>query len=189
MRVGVTKRVSRKSDTPFDGSFVGWANPRNEDPGSGDYCFAFDVPDYLRFRELGLPSIVEAGVAAFAESIECYPSPEAYDQAHAGGVKFASQCYIPSGMMTPDGDRIEPPESHAIFVAHVRHAQLKRNDFTGVPYYWAQVDALDFRVDVVIDPSIVTTPPRSGGVMSGSFWLSGRIREAARWVTPAYRTM
>jgi hypothetical protein len=175
MRVGLTKRVSRKNDTPLDGAFFAWANPRNEDAGSGNYCFAFDAPDYLR-QDLQLPSIVDVRVVAFAHSIECYSSPEAYDQARADRLKFASQCYIGSGMMTPDGDPIDPPESHAILVGHVKATQLKRNDLTGMQYFWAQVDALDFSVDVVVDPSIVTAPPQVGGVLSGSFWLSGRIQ-------------
>jgi hypothetical protein len=46
---------------------------------------------------------------------------------------------------------------------------------TGKQYYWAQVDALDFSMDVVADPSIVAVPPHVGGVLSGHFWLSGRI--------------
>src|SRR5215510_540635 len=36
MRVGLTERVSRKNDTPLDGAFFGWANPRNEDASSGN---------------------------------------------------------------------------------------------------------------------------------------------------------
>jgi hypothetical protein len=114
MRVGLTERVSRKNDTPLDGAFLAWAKPRNEDASSGNYCFVFDVPDYLR-QDIRLPSIVDARVVAFAHSIECYSSPEAYDQAEAyeqartGRRKFASQCYITSGMMTPDGDPINPP--------------------------------------------------------------------------------
>jgi hypothetical protein len=42
-------------------------------------------------------------------------------------------------------------------------------------FVWCLVDALGGAFDVVIDPELMPQLPRVGGVIQGSFWLSGRI--------------
>jgi hypothetical protein len=54
-------------------------------------------------------------------------------------------------------------------------AEEKINTLTGHAFYWALVDTYGGAYDVVIDPSLLPGVPAVGGVISGSFWLSGRI--------------
>ena len=54
-------------------------------------------------------------------------------------------------------------------------AAEKTNSLTGERYYWALVDSLGGSFDVVIDPTICEAAPEAGGVLSGSFWLCGRL--------------
>lgn len=175
IQVRITSRVPRENDSEMDGAFHGWAAPGTEDPGSGAYPFVFDVTDYVCYSNLEIPSIVEAQIAAFAHEITVYPSLDAYNLAQSGELKFASQSFIPSGLFSPDGESTAPPQAYAIFTGHVTAASQKTNSLTNERYYWAQVDTLGGSFDVVIDPSICEVPPASGGVLSGSFWLCGRL--------------
>jgi hypothetical protein len=46
---------------------------------------------------------------------------------------------------------------------------------TGNRFWWALVDTLGGTYDVVIDPELLPDSPRAGNILSGWFWLSGRI--------------
>ena len=87
----------------------------------------------------------------------------------------ASQSFIPSGLFTPAGKSTVPPQARAIFAGHVLAADEKINVLTGRAFYWALVDTFGGAYDVVIDSNLLPGVPEIGGVISGSFWLSGRI--------------
>jgi hypothetical protein len=177
VRVAVEARVTRPSHTPLDGSFLAWANPQEGATSGGDYPFVFDCPDAAVYADLQLPTIADAQIAAFAQQLSVYASEEAYQAAQAAqGLSFASRSFIPSGLVAPDGTPVEPPEPHALFVGHVVEADLRCNAVTGELFWWALVDTLGGTFDVVIDPALLADPPRPGHVVSGWFWLSGRLR-------------
>jgi hypothetical protein len=176
VRVAVESRVARASHTPLDGTFIGWANPPAGSAG-GDYPLVFDCPDAARYGDLALPAVFDAQVAAFAQQISVHASSADYDAAQqAQGLPFPSRSFIPSGLITPDGAPVDPPEPHALFSGHVIEAEERRNAVTGHPFWWALVDTLGGTYDVVIDPALLPSPPRAGGVVSGWFWLSGRLQ-------------
>jgi hypothetical protein len=54
-------------------------------------------------------------------------------------------------------------------------ADEKINVLTGRAFYWALVETLGGAYDVVIDSNLLPGVPAAGGLISGSFWLSGRI--------------
>jgi hypothetical protein len=62
-----------------------------------------------------------------------------------------------------------------MFVGHVLAAGERINVLTGHAFYWALVETLGGAYDVMIDPELLPSVPAAGGVLSGSFWLSGRI--------------
>lgn len=175
IRVGITSRITRPDDTELDGAFQGWADPSDDAPEAGMYPFVFDSPDYQRHSELQIPSIVPVQIAAFAHEISIFDSIDEYHASQPRAPQFASQSFIPAGMFTPAGDSIEPPQAYAIFAGHVVQAATKRNDLTGNAFYWALVDSLGGLFDVVMDPELVQNEPKVGGVLSGSFWLSGLL--------------
>jgi hypothetical protein len=175
IRVRLTARVSRPNDTAMEGAFHGWADPDDDKSESGAYPFVFDAIDADQYGALTLPSVVEARVAAFAHEVTVYPSIDAYNATQTGEIKFASQSFIPSGLFSPGGDATSPPESMAIFTGHVVAAEVKTNRLTGAKYYWAHVQTLGGSFDVVIDPELSEAQPVIGGVLSGSFWLCGRL--------------
>ena len=179
VRLAVEARVTRSTHTPLDGTFLAWANPPESGVG-GEYPLAFDCPDAAVHEAMTLPIAVVAQIAAFAQQLTVHDSEAAYlaDQA-AQGLSFGSRSFIPSGLISPSGEPVTPPESHALFTGHVIEAAERTNTVTGESFWWALVDTQGGTFDVVIDPSLLSKPIRSGNVVSGWFWLSGRIRTGA----------
>lgn len=135
----------------------------------------FDAVDAGRYSALTLPTIAHAQITAFAGNLSVYPDADAYATGQADDTKFAVQSFIPSGLFEPSGESVDPPESTAIFSGRVVAAETKTNSLTGAKYYWALVDSLSGSFDIVIDPAICDGQPDVGGVISGSFWLCGRL--------------
>lgn len=176
--VGLTSRVVRRERSPDDG-FFGWASPRNQDPESGWYPFVFDAPDYELHRDLTLPVIREVQLAAFAHEIRAYQSDEEYEEARRRGDRgtgLAAEAFIPSGLFKPGGEAIEPPQALAVLAGHVLEARLLSNPVTGASFQWARLRTYGAEIDVVADFEVIVGRTKEGGVLSGSFWLSGRIR-------------
>jgi hypothetical protein len=186
LRVAVHGRVQRDKDSVLDGAFEGWAAPPADEPDGGGpddgddrgaYPLVFDAPDAATYGELQLPGIAEVQIAAFAHEIAYHDTPEAFV---ASAVGLASQAFIPAGLFSPEGRPTEPPEAVAIFAGHVRESAERRNGLTGRGYYWALVDSLGGSYDVVIDRGMLPALPAAGGVLSGTFWLSGRLTDYPR---------
>lgn len=176
VRIALEARVARPTHTPLDGTFLAWANPPEEGAGGGDYPFAFDCPDAATHLHMALPVTVHAQIAAFAQEVSCYPSQDAYDAAQsAQGLAFPSKSFIPSGLLSPNGEPVDPPEPHALLVGHVLEAEERHNSVTGQPFFWALVETLGGTFDVVIDPELLAERPATGDILSGWFWLSGRV--------------
>jgi hypothetical protein len=178
--VAVEARVTRQGQTPLDGTFLAWANPPPGATAGGDYPFAFDCPDAATHDTLTLPATLTAQIAAFAQQITVYSSPQDYDAAQAvQGLSFGSRSFIPSGIISPSGEPVTPPESHALIAGQVIEAEERRNTVTGQPFWWALIETLGGTYDVVIDPSLLSNPIAAGNVIAGWFWLSGRLQSAA----------
>lgn len=176
VRVAVEARIARDAHTPLDGTFLAWANPAPAAAG-GDYPFAFDCPDAATHDGLTLPATLTAQIAAFAQQITVHESQEIYDAAQAAqGLSFASRSFIPSGLISPSGEPVMPPESHALIAGTVIEAAERRNAVTGEPFWWALVDTVGGTFDIVIDPSLLSNAVRPGNVIAGWFWLSGRLQ-------------
>ena len=180
VRVAVEARVTREAHTPLDGTFLAWANPPAGAESGGDYPFAFDCPDAGLHEALTLPVTLTAQIAAFAQTITVYESRESYDAAQAAqGLTFGSRSFIPSGLISPSGEPVTPPESHALIAGEVLEAAERHNSVTGEPFWWALVDTIGGTFDVVIDPALLTHEITPGNVISGWFWLSGRLQAGA----------
>lgn len=180
VRVAIEARIARDAHTPLDGTFLAWANPPAGAESGGDYPFAFDCPDAGTHDALTLPAILTVQIAAFAQQVSVYESPQVYDAAQAAqGQSFGSRSFIPSGLISPNGEPVVPPESHALIAGEVIEAAELHNTVTGEPFWWALIDTIGGTFDVVIDPTLIFQPIQAGNVISGWFWLSGRLQTAA----------
>jgi hypothetical protein len=175
VKVGLTAQVVGKETLEMDGAFHGWAEP-GKNPEEGSYPFLFDTPDFHTHGGIGLPTTRAVQVAAFAHEFNAFESKEAYDRAGVEGeFQMASQSFIPAGLFHPGGEERNPPEALAIFAGHILKAEEKVNEMTGESFYWVLVDSYGGTYDVVVDSSMIDKTPVVGGVVTGSFWLSGRI--------------
>lgn len=176
MRVGLVSRVQREDDGLLDGALYAWADPQADDAiTDGAYPFVFDLPDAAVYAELALPSIQTARIAAFAHTMTVHESLAAYDTSQAGeALKFASRSFIPEGLLS-GSEGNEPPRAEVSFTGHVVKSAMKTNAMTGAPFGWALVETLGGTYDVVFDGRLSEKAPVVGGVLHGSFWLSGRL--------------
>ena len=174
MRVALTARV-RQADAPAgQGSLHGWADPEDEaEAESGLYPFVFSVPDYRTCDTRPLPAVLDVQLAALAYELAAFPSEEAYLADQSGELKYAPESFIPSGLFTHDPDATATPV--AIFTGRVLQAERRMNAASGAPFTWARVRTLGGEVEVAADPSIVQGEVVAGGIVTGSFWLTGRI--------------
>lgn len=176
IRAAIETRVPRDNHTPLDGTFVAWANPPAGADTGGDYPFVFDCPDAAVHAALPIPSTVVVQIAAFAQQATLYASEADYVSAQlAQGMSFPSKSFIPSGLISPSGQPVVPPEPHALISGHVVEAEERHNALTGNAFFWALVDTIGGTYDVVIDPALLEHRPSQGNIVSGWFWLSGRL--------------
>lgn len=173
VRVRLTNRLTRSKDTALDGAFHGWADPGGDGPEGGWYPFVFDAPDYQLHRDIRLPATLEVQIAAFAHEVSVFDSEDAFEASQEEGPKFSSESFIPSGLFSSAGEGA--PEARAIFTGRILWADVRTNELTGGRFYWALVKTLGGDFDVVIDPELLEAIPPMGGILSGSFWLSGRL--------------
>lgn len=174
MTVGLVEPVERPRDTVLDGAYSAWADPPPNDLEAGAYPFVFALPDFYA-SPVSLPCRATAQIAAFAHEIELYEDEEQYLDSQEDEVKFAAQSFIPSGLFDLEAEEERPPEAKAILTGRIRECDSRRNECGDRPFWWMQVDSLGGTFDVVVDPVLMTETPQVGGVVSGAFWLSGRL--------------
>ncbi len=173
-KVNLTKAIERDS-SELDGGFHAWANPSGD---SGDYPFVFDVPDFRIVPNYQLPQVREIQLTAFASNdFKIFADEESYKNKQEGEPKFASKSFVPSGLFLPDDSAtpIEPPRPIGIFSGEIKAFDLKTNELSGEKFYWFLVETLGGETDVVADVKLISGEPNIGGIVSGQFWLSGKI--------------
>ncbi len=178
-KVGLTKAIERDSSA-LDGGFHAWANPQDGISESGDYPFVFDVPDFRTIENLELPNTVEIQLTAFASNdFKIFADEDEYQKAQESELKYASKMFVPSGLFAfdeKDGSiDLNVVRPIGMFAGEIKEFELKTNSLSGENFYALLVEMLGGETDVVVDPKFVPNEPKIGGIVSGQFWLSGRI--------------
>ena len=178
-KAGLTRPIERDS-SELDGGFHAWANPSDENVEiSGEYPFVFDVPDFRAVEIQEFPRIAEIQLTAFASNdFKIFADEEDYQNAQESELKYASKMFVPSGLFDFDSqnwDENNPPRPIGKFAGEIKEFALKLNELSGERFYWFLVETLGGDVDIVVDPKYVPNEPQIGGIVSGLFWLSGRI--------------
>ncbi len=175
MKVLVSERVKRPDDTELDGAFYAMTNPQEgKDAGTG-YPFVFDVPDICTYGNIKLPQVAVIQLTAFAHELKGFESEKEYFNAQEGEMKFAVESFIPSGLFKPDEETTTPPVAQAIFSGRIIETENRVNEHTNKEYIWAKISVLGDEIDVVADPEILDGKLIKGGILNGSFWLTGRV--------------
>ena len=167
-------RVPSGDGSPFDGALRATALTDDD-----EFPFVFDSPEYLRLERLDLPCEVALQVAAFAHELEVFDSEDAFIEARqanaaAGTPTLRPRYFAHSGRLEDGPDDLS--ESRAIFNGVVLASEECGNGLTGRRFTWALVECNAGTFDVVADATVLPLPPQVGAVISGSFWLSARVR-------------
>jgi hypothetical protein len=182
--VGLTQAIERDS-SPLDGGFHAWANPSGEASEiSGDYPFVFDLPDFQLNEIKVFPHICEIQLTAFASNdLEIYADEKAYADSQESDIKYASKSFIPTGLFAFDeaDETIDLSVVRPIgkLAGEIKEYELKTNELSGEKFYWFLVETLGGEIDVVADVKLIKDEPRVGGIVSGQFWLSGKVIESS----------
>jgi hypothetical protein len=169
-QVFVTKLIERDS-SPLDGGFHAWSNSTAD--GEGDYPFVFDLPNVFT-NTFELPNACEIQLNAFASNdLTIFDDEESYYDSNAGEFQCSSQSFVPTGLFRENDDI--PPQAHAKFAGTIKKFELKINQTSGEQFYYFLVETLGGEIDVVSDVSYVKNEPKIGGILHGSFWLTGKI--------------
>ena len=183
-KVELTRAIERDS-SELDGGFHAWANPHGEDmETSGEYPFVFDVPNFRLDEIADFPHVREIQLTAFASNdFEIFADEESYAANQESDLKYASKSFVPVGLLAYD----ETDESFDFsvvrpvgkFTGEIKEFELKTNELSGEKFYWFLVETLGGEVDVVADAKLVKITPKTGGIVSGQFWLSGILQSLA----------
>ena len=176
-KVGLTQKIERDS-SELDGGFHGWADPTDSDVEmSGEYPFVFDVPDFRTVKIESFPCVKEIQLTAFASNdFKIFAVEKDYLDSQTEEPKIASKSFIPSGLFSSDENiELNTVRPIAIFAGEIKEFEIKTNGLSGEQFYNLLVETLGGEVDVVVDPKFVAQEPNIGGIVSGQFWLSGKI--------------
>lgn len=147
-----------------------------------------ETPIVFDLAEPAQGALVKAGakvtvqLSAFCFEPEVFADEAAYYKAQKkDGPVFAASYFIPSGTFTaqaggeiPEGK--ERPVAYADFAGTVLKAELKSNGLGHERYWWALVKTMSgATIDVVLAEGSVKQPLKPGMIVTGRFWLSGRI--------------
>lgn len=178
-KVGLAEKIERDS-SELDGGFHAWANPQNEDiEKSGEYSFVFDAPNFRTTEIEEFPAISEIQLTAFASNdFEIFADEKSYIESQEKEPKSASKSFVPVGLLSfgenekPDLSVVRPIGK---FAGEIKEFEIKTNKISGEKFYWFLVETLGGETDVVADPKLVSNEPQIGGIVSGTFWLSGKV--------------
>jgi hypothetical protein len=143
----------------------------------------FDLADPRQTKLLKPGSELTLSLAAFSFQPELFKDEMSYYAAQRKrkpAVAFAANYFIPSGTFNPEvggaaGD--EGPAAYADFAGTVLKSELRTNGAGHGSFWWALVKTYgEMTVDVVLDPTTVKQALKPGMVVTGRFWLSGRVQ-------------
>lgn len=176
----LTRHITRPEYSVLEGAFYAWFHPLQPDGTPNleyQYPLVIDVPDYDSWHSLELPHRTSVQIAAFAQQLQAYPDADAYLRTCSPHRQHSTMIYDPTGLFIPGKSVREPPLAQATFSGRILDTRTLINPVTGQRFYWVQVQTLLGTVDVVADPQVVQGQLITGGIVQGTYWLSGRLLE------------
>ena len=175
----LTSRV-KYNDRPLDGRLMGWVNPSQGTLGfggpPGDYPLVFEAPDYAFYTFLEVPCTVTVQLAAFAQKLEIFPSLAVYNSRE--GRTWEAETLLAAGAASAHGQQSSSKSPHAneAFInGLVVDCKTLENPLTHGHFQWARLKVMGGAFDICCDPLLLETPLTPGCIVSGTFWLSGRL--------------
>lgn len=169
VRVKAVPTIAHKG-TVLDGVYRCWLITDDQ-----EYPFVFEAPNFFQHASSEKEVELIVQVTAFAKELKYFPNKKAFDDDTEW--KLADRSFIPSDVLK-DSTYNQDPQPHAAFNGYIKAVELKTNEETGNKFYWFLVDTLSAEYDVVADPRLLKIVPEVGGLLGGSYYLSGKIIES-----------
>lgn len=179
-KVALTQKIARDS-SELDGGFHAWANLYSTtEEISGEYPFVFDAPDFLINEIENFPIVKDIQLTAFASNdFQIFLDEEDFYDSQTSEAKLATKSFIPSGLFSPEQTDenidLSVVRPIGIFTGEIKEFDRRTNQLSGQDFYRLLIETLGGEIDVVADPKLITEEPKIGGIVSGQFWLSGKI--------------
>jgi hypothetical protein len=144
--------------------------------------FVFDLADPRQAAQAKPGKAVAVSLTGFSLDAQIFRDEKAYRSAQkkdGARIAFAANHFIPSGLFDVEAGGMADaakPTAHADFAGTVLKSELRSNAAGRGRFWWALLRTYgDYTIDVVLDPKQVKLAPTPGTVVSGRFWLSGRL--------------
>jgi hypothetical protein len=176
---GIINKIDGKGVNDFEGLLYCWADPVDDEPESGYYPFAFDCVNIYAIEKMKLPCIKSIKLSAFAHELEIYSDENDYYLKQTSEHPYASKSFISSGLFSPNENGDVPSEiiPEAVFTGIILDHKRYVNELTGKKYYWIKTETYGGIIDVVADTEFVVCDLNINGVISGTFYICGKIIE------------
>lgn len=178
-RITVNVTQALEEESPLEALLQGWVNPRDNDPESGDYPMVFTWLDKGLHPQLEYPQIHTFQITAFAHELVAYPNEDAFSASQPSSgdadeikVSIGSESFIPTGMFVEEGDT---PRPTAMFNGRVLDMKELASPLDDEPFYWLRVRTFGGEYDVVVSSDVIEGELAIDGIVSGVFWLCGRM--------------
>jgi len=161
----------------MDGWVDGWLEPSEEDePYSGVFPLRISLVDFaLSSRRLTrFPALHAVELAALAHEADLYDDEAAYKAAPGEVFRLPVQSFVSTAHSGVD----EPQpfaEATALASGTIREATLMINPATDATFWRLALATQGVTLPAFVAPGDVTGPLRSGQILSGGFWLLGRL--------------
>ncbi|MBH5329454.1 hypothetical protein H9Q10_07215 [Eikenella sp. S3360] len=146
---------------------------------SGDYPLLFSQPDFQTLPPDFPAQSLPARLYAIAEEAECFESPEAYEAMQEsqpeGEIQYAANSIIPTGLFVSENDPDAGPQPTAFFNGTVTAAETRTNQLSGQKFYWCRLATYCMEIEAVFPLEMLEHAPAAGNLISGHYWLGGRI--------------
>lgn len=164
-------------EEPLDGWIDGWMEPAEEDePFSGVFPLRVGLVDYpvVRAKFASLPAIHRVEIVALAHEADLFPDDASYTTAPGDAYRLPIRSFVSAAHFGAD-DPVVFQESTALISGHLGGARMLTNPVSDVPYWWLQIVTTGVTLHAFADQETLGGEPKNGQILSGSFWLLGRI--------------
>ena len=129
----------------------------------------FDVPDFRVSSGIEVPVAKDVSLTAFASNDLELGKADAKHQLGISHNRLTDEQLL-------DLQEDVPPQAHASVTAKIESLERLKNEMSGELFGCVEAETGSGKITIVYDPVLIERDPVPGEIMSGSFWLSGSIR-------------
>jgi hypothetical protein len=172
---GITGKIKNENYNDFEGLFYAWANPCEDDPESGDYPFAFDCVNSSIVKDFKLPCVRKIKLSAFPHELTVYSSEDDYHSKQKEEHHLAAKSFIPYGLFPQNENEPHEIVPEAVITGIILEHKKLKNELTNKKYYRITIETYGGIIEAASDPELIKTDLKINGVISGYFYLCGKI--------------